>query len=54
MWIIYLITWWITHRKSESNVIFFYILSIFVHVDSYELVHIECVTLSNNIFPCVI
>lgn len=33
---------------------FFYILSIFVHVDSYELVHIKCVTLSNNIFPCVI
>lgn len=52
MWIIYLIMWWIIYRKLESNVIFF-ILFIFVYVDSYELVYIKCVILFNNIFFCV-
>lgn len=40
MWIIYLITWWITHRKSESNKSFF--LSTSITVDIYELVHSTC------------
>lgn len=40
MWIICLITWWITHRKSESNKSFF--LSTSITVDIYELVHSTC------------